>query len=322
MTSCEPRSTAPPRRRWFQYSLRSFLLVTAIVAVWLGHIAGSARRQRKAFETLAARQCDVYFRHDLIYSEDGPLFGGFGGLYRHVTGREWYHVVGAQPHGPKWLRDWLGEDYFRTVAAVEVPPIEESNPEDTGPVMERLLEDVSGLGHLRSLSLDGCKDMTDADCEDLNAIKGLERLFLADTGITDAGLANLAELTHLRFLSLAGTKITDAGLVHLKRMRRLEMLELSNTSISDEGLKYLIPLKGLKYVYVDGTRVTKKGAQALEAVLPNCHVRFCGAGAVGFRSNPSTSALAVGRSAGPSGVWAVSFGPAAMASGEAGVAPN
>lgn len=42
------------RRRWFQYSLRSFLVVVTALAVWLGVVVNRAREQREAVKAIEA----------------------------------------------------------------------------------------------------------------------------------------------------------------------------------------------------------------------------------------------------------------------------
>src|SRR5487761_1813359 len=51
------------RRRWCQFSLRSFLLATSIFAVWLGSLAEKARRQQQAVALLEAWGARIDYRH-------------------------------------------------------------------------------------------------------------------------------------------------------------------------------------------------------------------------------------------------------------------
>ena len=40
--------TARPNRRWLQFSLRTFLIVLTLLAMWLGYVSFRAREQRAA----------------------------------------------------------------------------------------------------------------------------------------------------------------------------------------------------------------------------------------------------------------------------------
>jgi len=40
--------TSRPRRRWLQFSLRSFVFAITLFAVWLGYVSFRAREQREA----------------------------------------------------------------------------------------------------------------------------------------------------------------------------------------------------------------------------------------------------------------------------------
>jgi hypothetical protein len=266
-----------PKRRWFQFSLRTLLLVTAALAIWLGQVTERVRRQRKAVESLTAIQADIFYNANFCHDDARPLAFSLGQFYYHVTERDWQHDDEDEaPRGPKWLQDWIGVDYFRSVIAVDL-----RGASPGGEIAGEILADVSQLRCLEGLNLDGVESLTDADLAHLKRLTSLHHLFLKETHITDAGLANLAGLTNLRYLSLAGTKITDAGLSHLQGLARLEVLELSDTGISDAGLKHLRSLKRLKFLYLDGTKVTKEGVKQLEAALPKCCVLLCGAGAIG-----------------------------------------
>jgi len=256
--------TKRPQRRWCQYSLRTLLLLTAALAVWLGHVTGSARRQQAAVEVLGTLPANIFYDHEL--AEEGLQPCSLGQLYYIATGRNWTGRRGREPPGPKWLQDRIGEDYFRTLVAVQFGGY--AAPHVTG----EHLRCLSGLDHFRMLGLDRAERLTNDDLVHLRPLGRLQRLFLAETQITDAGLAHLSGLANLRYLSLADTKITDEGLIHLQGLKNLEMLELCGTDVSDAGLKHLKGLKKLGFLYVYSTKVTQKGAKELEAALPGCWV--------------------------------------------------
>jgi hypothetical protein len=80
----------------------------------------------------------------------------------------------AEPPGPRWLRAWIGDDYFRRVTSVAF-----WDPHTTDE-------------HLRILTT-------------LNRVR---RVYLDGTQVTDAGLVHLEHLTDLELLSLRSTHVT------------------------------------------------------------------------------------------------------------------
>ena len=84
-----------PRRRKFQYSLRSLCLVMLLACIgmsWLGDKIQKARRQREIVEEI-------------------QKVGG-GAYYDYQA--DWVRT-GAQPLSPRWLRHLLGDDFFWNV---------------------------------------------------------------------------------------------------------------------------------------------------------------------------------------------------------------
>jgi hypothetical protein len=135
---------------------------------------------------------------------------------------------------------------------------------------------------IREVSLGGTQ-VTDADLDDLQALKGLKWIWLVNTQITDAGLAHLHRLTALKSLDLNGTQVTDAGLAHLNGLMRLEALDLNGTQVTDAGLTHLQGLTGLKLLWLGSSRVTDAGlahlhglAELQELNLSGCQVTDAG----------------------------------------------
>ena len=57
-------------RRYFQFSLRAFLVATAIFAVWLGWATERTRRRGRAIDAIVAEGGEVYYQDD----DDPTLF--------------------------------------------------------------------------------------------------------------------------------------------------------------------------------------------------------------------------------------------------------
>ena len=99
-------------RRWFQYSLRTFLVVLTAFAVWRGVVIHRAREQREAVKAIEAAGGIV--RYDWQYdsfrarrdgvSFDSPLSNSM-----------------REPSGPLWIRRIVGDEFFQQVWAVQIP---------------------------------------------------------------------------------------------------------------------------------------------------------------------------------------------------------
>jgi hypothetical protein len=83
---------------------------------------------------------------------------------------------------PAWVRESLGEHYFRSAIGISLS--------DT-PVSD------AGLVHLKGM-------------------KKLQRLYLGDTPVSDAGAVHLKGLTGMQCLDLIGAQVRDTGLAELR----------------------------------------------------------------------------------------------------------
>ena len=172
-----------PRRRRFQYSLRTLLIVMLLVGSglgWFSHKLQQARRQRVAVTGITNLSGVVGFDDEPANFAAGP----------------------PSSPVPQWLRNLLGDDFFRT--AVSVVAFNDGS-----------LESAKELTELRRLDFVG-GPATDAGLAHVRGLTRLHRLNLSDTQITDAGIEHLQGLTQLRELVLRGTRVTDAGVRQLQ----------------------------------------------------------------------------------------------------------
>ncbi len=174
--------TTKRRLPWFQYSLRTLLVVVLLGSIdmsWVAARMQRARRQKEAVEAIRKLQGTVFYD----YSFD-------------TSGNE---IKGAQPPGPFWLRSFLGDDCFANVTKVflgNIMPYHHARVTDTDLVHLKALPQLDGLWF-------GECDVTDAGLGYLKALTRLETLNLGGTKLTDAGLKHLKGLTHLRELGLS-----------------------------------------------------------------------------------------------------------------------
>ena len=171
-------AAAKPKRRWFQFSLATLLLLTLVCAVLLALFVVPAERQRRSAAFIESLGGYVQ------YSDEGD----------------------KAALAPAWLREWLGQDHFQSVRAVD---LSETHISDAG------LAHLKGLTALKRLDL-GATQVSDAGMEHLRGLTGLKVLYLGDTQVSDAGLSHLHELTTLEELYLIDTPVSDAGTADLR----------------------------------------------------------------------------------------------------------
>lgn len=227
-------------RRWFQFRLRTLLIVVLVLSLplsWFGARLRKARRQRAAVEAIERA-------------------GGSWFYYCSTSG------FSTQPY-PTWLRGLLGDDFLFNVKMVDCGKTDFCDEE---------ARHLSSLPDLEWAILHDTQ-LTDTGLQCLEGLTRLQYLDLEGTNIGDAGLEHLAGLTHLEVLSLDGTSITDARLEHLKGLINLVLLSLDSTQVSDAGLEHLRGL-GLQMLILENTHVTPEGVKKLREALPNCEIEY------------------------------------------------
>ncbi|REJ66980.1 MAG: leucine-rich repeat domain-containing protein [Planctomycetota bacterium] len=226
-----------PRRRWYQFRLRTLLVIAAFLVIpfaWVAHELTVRRREKRVDEWLLKEFASVYDR-DLYISE------------------------GLQPRFQEsWLERMSNASFGPRVWSVDLSKHGVLKPDVSD--VSRLVD----LTHLRQLFLDA------QEIRDITPLAELERLHaltLDDTPVSD--ISPLADLRKLRWLSLSGTPVRD--LTPLTGMKNLEHLWLDDTHVSD-----LTPLAGLTKLQVlglTGTTVSEEQVQTLHEALPECDIR-------------------------------------------------
>jgi hypothetical protein len=188
----EPLNSPPPirKRRWYQFSLRSLMILTLVIAVpcaLLGRRIEWKRRERAAVKTLA-KQGSV--RYDYQSRENGGLK--------------------SEPPGPKWLRGILGDDFF---AEATVFYSEASREQSDLPRLKDALEALPRLKEVDMCAIN-FRDADLACFEELTQIETLD--LMASTEITDAGLTHFKRLTALKYLHVGG-QFSGAAISELQK---------------------------------------------------------------------------------------------------------
>jgi hypothetical protein len=195
-------ATAMPRRnrRWFQFSLRSLMALTALCAIaarWGGDPIIKAQQQATAVLAIRASGGQIY-------------------------------TCRGHPIVPDWMRSFYSPGLDTSVSHVAFS--ETSGDAD--------FASLDGLPDLLYLMNSGSR-LTDAGLEHLSGLSELQGLNLSNTQITDTGLKYLRGLTNLKEVRLSDTQITDAGLDQLESLRQLQELWLDGTHVTRNGVRRL-----------------------------------------------------------------------------------
>jgi hypothetical protein len=220
MTDADAAMPDPPKRkrRWFQFSLRSLLILVMLVSIVC---SWGTVRLRRALKRNAAVQTIKEF--------GGRVF------YDYQFDRERQLQSGAEAREPNWERRLLGEPAVENVYGVWFMA------GNGGPtrVTDADLERIAVLTEVRSLVLHRCSQVTDAGVAYLAQFKELELLYLTGTRITDAGLKTLEGLSKLRTLDLDETAISAVGLHSLAKLSNLDVVWLHGTLVTADGVARL-----------------------------------------------------------------------------------
>ena len=200
------RTTATkPKRRFFQFGLRTLLLFMLVVCVTLGWKVERARKQREAVSWIQQSGGTVIYDYEILRSVR--------------NGRSHSKVASnpkPSPPGPKWLRELVGIDFVDDVVMVFL---------DHG----GKITDVTPLAGLKNLErLDLCQSPV-SDLTPLAGMKNLQSLWLSESQVSD--LTPLAGLKNLEWLILRLTQVSD--LTPLAGLTNLVYLDFRGTQVSD-----------------------------------------------------------------------------------------
>ncbi|MGE0758812.1 MAG: hypothetical protein AB7F89_06945 [Pirellulaceae bacterium] len=127
------------------------------------------------------------------------------------------------------------------------------------------LAQLRRLPHLLYVDLTGVA-LQDEDLRHLADCRGLQKLYLSETGITDDGLRHLRSLLRLEVLAVPKTKVTGKGLKLLEPLADLRVLNLGHCAVRDEDLKALAAFPRLETLALPHTLVTDAGLEHIRPV--------------------------------------------------------
>jgi hypothetical protein len=275
-----------PKRRWYQFSLRTLLIVVLVAGAGLGLLG---RKLQKQWQAEKERR-EAAERNERTV-EDLKL-AGFDADWGSDLFHPIFFVSGTSRVTDNDLECLKGLNIRRLYLA-------------TLPITDAGLEHLKGLTKLEFLDLEGTQ-VTDAGLVHLKEVAELEYLGLVDTLVTEVGveeleraspqlsihvspdqLAAAAELLKsypgeeqaiaaIRWLGgqfdwmstkyppgtslyVPGDRLTDAHLVHLEGLIGLRCVRIDSTYVTDAGLVHLKGLTKLESLDLEGTQVADAG---------------------------------------------------------------
>ena len=191
--------TVTPPRRWYQFSLRTALVLVTILCIGPGGYV--AHEQQK----LRREDAAVVLLNKLVGTE---VYSRPHWLWSLMEGNSAGNVVGLGFRSPQVTDAGLSP-------LTALPELVWLTLSDT-PITDAGLAHLAELKKLKRLRLDETS-VSDAGLAQLTKLTTLETLNLSRTKITDAGLSHLAGLANLETLDLQKTKVTRAGVAELQK---------------------------------------------------------------------------------------------------------
>ena len=301
------------RRRWFRFSLRTFLVFTVVLSIalgWLGSVLVRVRHQREIVAHIQAHGGHVLFDYELDPTNE------------HSSSGE------PVPPGPAFIRAILGDDAFAYVEYVnefaspkpdnkidfmrvaELPRLRHLSATITdrelGQILRRCdLESLTVNGNslsphgyallnnersLRSLGLFR-QETDDASLVAIGRLQQLQSLTLARVHATSEGLSNIGQLQNLKELSVYEVPGFDDNVMReVGKLQQLETLNFARTSVTDKGFRAIANMKELRVISISRASITDEGMVYVSELEHQNHINVAGL-SIGDRTFEAASKL-------------------------------
>ena len=241
------------KRPWLRFSLRTLLILFAIVAVGLAAVTSRMRSAKSQAKIVAAVQSSrgVYvhysFEESIVIAFD-PAFSGWP-----KPANEFFPYTQKTSPVPGVLVKHLGVDFFHTVRAVELyetvylsPELGEALRDSDRREFDRIISLVSQLDGVDTISVQ-CS--WKCNLEPLSQLSGLKRVALnMDVEKNDLAFLKGSEVTSL----LLGDAVDDESLEIISELPALERLQMrvgpddTGSTFTHNGVAKLVELECLK----------------------------------------------------------------------------
>jgi hypothetical protein len=196
---------APPR-----FSIQSVLVTCAVIAVMLAIIIRDARQRSRLLDHISSRGSVIY--HDQWLANKTL-------------------AASPTPPGPKWLRNLLGDTYFRRPLFVSVH------------ADEQLIYDICKLDDIEQLTILATSLTNPEALRPISNLPNLEALsVLHGSQLESLNLAHLRD-SPIKRLHLEGLTITNSEMDHIESIDTLQNLTIKQTHIDQGEIDYLQQLR-------------------------------------------------------------------------------
>ncbi len=207
----EPTPSPPTqRRRWFQFSLRSLLLMMLVVGCGLGWLTMRRSQSKQAWKRIAdAEELGISF--NVIYHSDsrGP----------------------QKSLQEEWLDEWLW---------VTFPVASDSAKMSFSEDPQAAVQELRKYPHLKDLELAHIDNFTDEHLACLSDFKNLTLLYLHELPVEGSGLAHLHGNTSLEILEVKDCEnLADEAIYSIPKLPSLTQLTIENCPLTGISLGHL-----------------------------------------------------------------------------------
>ncbi|MBX7168033.1 MAG: hypothetical protein K1X74_16985 [Pirellulales bacterium] len=281
-----PAPDLPPgRKRWRQFSLRTLLGVTTLVAVVLGRELNLLRQRDQALRALDA--AGIHLKLSGPVTGLRARLGRIAGLY-------------GGPISPQLMAfGQLSDETCRSLGRIDQGHFKIVMVTDSE-LTDAQLTMIAPACAPQTAWLNQCR-LTDRSADVLASWKLLADLRLDRShDVSDATVARLESLRELAYLSLVGTKVNGRGFRFWPVDRKLSHLVLDDSPVDDGGAAAITQLQTVRTLWLARTQMTDQGVNALSRlrVLESLTLdgdKITGAGFAGFAANAPLNELSLNR---------------------------
>ncbi|PHS18339.1 MAG: hypothetical protein COA78_02405 [Blastopirellula sp.] len=200
----------------FRFSVRTLMIITALLCVGFGYLGLKMRRAQKQREVVVWVQehrgsVEYSFRRGRMLFNPASMLGS--SIPRFDFGKS---------PVPEWLLNLFGVDFFHSVTIVDFPYNEE-------------ISDLSPLASLTDLKKIWISSPNVTDLSAIAHLTQIEELSLSGSSVTD--LSPLGKFENLKELDLQRTQATDIS--PLFKLKKLSLVHLMGTEVSKEEIAKL-----------------------------------------------------------------------------------
>jgi hypothetical protein len=279
------------RRRWFRFSLRTFLLLVTAVCFVLGlyvkrerdrHVVIEAIKKWGGVVTFAGRPAALtrqemdqrYRAYAKALQSGGPRPETNEEFPRNYAWQRWLFgryfgsdVFSVGLSKGAFSSDETALDLSLLANLGEMKELRLGNGTDNFP-----LNRLPRLPKLEFLNLQLGAYVSDESLTCLASVPQLKNLQIVAGSLTLDGFRRIASCHELTTIRLVNCEMPDEGIEQLAALPDLTLLGLHGSTVSDAAISHIGRLRGLKVLQLTHTYVSEDGVLKLTQLLPDCQI--------------------------------------------------